>query len=166
MRTGVRVGVDVGDARVGVAACDPEGVLATPVATLTRDAEGGQDQRDIAALAAELNAIEIVVGLPRSLDGTEGPAARSVRAWGDGLRPLIGDTPIRLVDERLTTVDAHRGLRASGVATIDHRRVVDQAAAVLILQHALDSERTSGRPPGERIGGARRRKPRAKGGSR
>lgn len=165
MRTGVRVGVDVGDARVGVAACDPDGILATPVATVARDDEGGQDRRDIAALAAELSALEVVVGLPLSLDGSEGPAARSVRSWCEKVRPLLGAIPLRLIDERLTTVDAHRSLRASGVATIHHRRVVDQAAAVLILQSALDTERASGRPPGERIGGARRRKPRTKGGT-
>ena len=166
MRTGRRLGVDVGAARVGVATCDPGGVLATPLVTLERDLEGGQDVNDLLRLVVEHEAIEVVVGLPRSLDGTEGPAAEHVRQWCDALRGALSsddalrDTPIRLVDERLTTVDAHRGLRDSGVAGRRHRGVVDQAAAVLILQTALDTERATGRPPGERVGRPRRRTPR------
>lgn len=165
MRTGTRLGIDVGDARVGVATCDPSGLLATPVETVARDLEHDSDIDRVVDLAAELSAIEVVVGLPRSLDGGEGPAARRVRDWAQSLRTAlhsapIENTPIRLVDERLSTVDAHRGLRDSGVAGRNHRQVVDQAAAVLILQTALDTERVTGGLPGERVGRPRRRTPR------
>ncbi len=165
MRSGARLGVDVGEVRVGVATCDPSGLLATPVETVPRDLTGGGDIDRVVELIGELSVIEVVVGLPRSLDGTEGPAAQRVRQWAHELRSAIhdapiGNTPVRLVDERLSTVDAHRGLRASGVAGRDHRQVVDQAAAVLILQTALDTERATGGPPGERVGRPRRRTPR------
>ncbi len=165
MRTGARLGVDVGEVRVGVASSDPSGLLATPVETVPRDLEHGTDVDRVVELVTDLAVIEVVVGLPRSLDGSEGPAAGKVREWAQGLRTAlqqapIENTPIRLVDERLSTVDAHRGLRESGVAGRDHRRVVDQAAAVLILQTALDTERATGRPPGDRVGRPRRRTPR------
>ena len=167
MRPGVRLGIDVGEARVGVAACDPGGLLATPVETVARDLQHGSDIDRVITLAGELGAMELVVGLPRSLDGSEGPAAAGIRTWvkelGTALHASpLGNTPIRLVDERLTTVDAHRGLRESGVAGRRHRSVVDQAAAVLILQTALDTERATGGPPGERVGRPRRRTPKGK----
>lgn len=165
MRHGVRIGVDVGDARVGVASSDPSGLLATPVETVPRDLEHDSDVDRVVQIATELGAMEFVIGLPRSLDGSEGPAAVKVRDWAARLRvglgkASLGNTPIRLVDERLTTVDAHRGLRDSGVAGRRHRSVVDQAAAVLILQTALDTERATGGLPGERLGRPRRRTPR------
>lgn len=164
-RRGVRLGIDVGEARVGVAMSDPHGLLATPVETVARDLEHGRDVERVVEIATEVEAMEVVVGLPRSLDGSEGPAAAKARSWAKSLglalrEAPIGNTPIRLVDERLTTVDAHRGLRDSGVAGRRHRDVVDQAAAVLILQTALDTERATGRPPGERVGRPRRRTPR------
>ncbi len=165
MREGVRVGIDVGDARVGVASSDPSGLLATPVETVLRDLQHDADIVRVVELTLDSGAIEVVVGLPRSLDGSEGPAAAKVRDWAARLRvglaeASLGNTPIRLVDERLTTVDAHRGLRDSGVAGRRHRRVVDQAAAVLILQTALDTERATGGLPGEGLGRPRRRTPR------
>lgn len=165
MREGIRVGVDVGDARVGVASCDPAGLLATPVETVPRDLDHDSDIDRVVEIATQLGAMEFVIGLPRSLDGSEGPAAEKARAWAKRLgsallEALIGNTPIRLVDERLTTVDAHRGLRDSGLDGRRHRGVIDQAAAVLILQTALDTERATGRPPGERVGRPRRRTPR------
>lgn len=161
----MRLGVDVGDVRVGLASCDPDGVLATPVRTVARDVEHGGDLDEVAALAQEHRALEVVVGLPLSLDGGEGPAAAKVRAWARELAGRMPDTPVRLVDERLSTVDAHRGLRESGVAGRRQRAVVDQAAAVLILQAALDTERSAGAPPGEQIGRRKARKPRTKGGA-
>ena len=108
-----------------------------------------------------VDAVEIVVGLPRLLSGAEGEAARLARAYALDLAAAVAPVPVRLVDERLTTVDAHRRLRESGVAGRSQRDVVDQTAAVLILQSALDGERASGRAPGSRVGPQRRR-PRAK----
>lgn len=159
MRPGTRLGVDVGSVRVGLAASDPHGVLATPVRTLPRDESGRTDQQAIAAMVLELAAVEVVVGLPRSLSGQEGPAAALARGYAVELARAVAPAPVRLVDERLTTVDAHRKLRESGVAGRSQRTVVDQAAAVLILQAALDSESSSGRPPGELV---HLRKPRTK----
>lgn len=159
-RPGVRVGVDVGDVRVGVSASDPSGILAHPVATLARDADGDADVAELAALVAERRALEVVVGLPRLLSGLEGAAAEKARDYARRLARTLDPTPVRLVDERLTTVDAHRRLRDSGVPGRGQRAVVDQAAAVLILQTALDAEGTSGRPPGELVPGTR--KPRTK----
>jgi len=144
MRQGVRIGIDVGRARVGVARCDREGLLATPIETLPRD------DRTIASVlghVAELDAIELLVGLPLSLSGTDTPSTTDAR---DFARELAAATelPVRLVDERLSTVTAHRQLQASGRRAKGSRSVIDQVAAVIILQNALDSERTSGRPPG------------------
>src|SRR5680860_570490 len=141
MRTGVRLGVDVGSVRVGLAASDPGGVLATPVETIERDRESGADLGVIEAVVDERHVLEVVVGLPRSLSGREGPAALGAREYAVALAARISPTPVRLIDERLTTIDAHRQLRDSGMAGRDQRAVVDQAAAVLILQAALDAER-------------------------
>ena len=155
-RPGVRVGVDVGSVRVGVAASDPQAVLATPLRTL-----GPDDVGALADLVAELGAVEAVVGLPLTLAGEEGAAAQAARAYARRLAARIAPVPVRLLDERLTTVDAHRNLRESGVAGRRQRAVVDQAAAVLILQAALDAERSAGRPPGELVR-SDGRKPRTK----
>jgi putative Holliday junction resolvase len=161
VRPGVRVGVDVGSARVGVAASDPTATFAHPVRTLARDEQHGSDLSDLAALIEELAAVEVVVGLPLLLSGQEGEAARTARDYAVALAARVGTVTVRLVDERLTTVDAHRRLRDSGVPGRGQRKVVDQAAAVLILQTALDTEARSGRPPGEPVSpGGRRKKER------
>jgi putative Holliday junction resolvase len=142
----VRIGVDVGTVRIGVAACDPAGLIASPVETV----RGGRgDLARIAQLVTEREAVEVVVGLPRSLSGQEGPAATAVRQFAGRLAKLVPLVPVRLVDERLSTVSAERGLRDSGVRGRRGRSVVDQAAAVIILQSALDAERTTGSPPGQ-----------------
>ena len=146
MRPGVRIAVDVGSVRVGIAACDPDGVLATPVETLRR---GPGDLARIAQLVQERAAVEVVVGLPRSMSGKEGPAASAARDFAASLAQRVAPCPVRLVDERLSTVAATRSMQASGVSARDARGTVDQAAAVVILQGALDVERASGRPPGE-----------------
>ena len=148
MRHGVRVGVDPGDARVGVARSDPSGFLASPVETLRR---GRGDLARIARLVADEEAVEVVVGLPRSLSGGEGPAAAKVREYAARLADRVAPVPVRLVDERLTTVSAEAMLRDRGKKGQQRRGVVDQAAAVLILQHALDTERATGVPPGEPV---------------
>jgi len=162
MRTGIRLGVDVGSVRVGLAASDPAGILATPVQTLDRDLKSGADQGAIAAVVLERDVLEVVVGLPRSLSGGEGPAAAGARVYATTLAARISPTPVRLVDERLTTIDAHRQLRDSGLSGRSQRAVVDQAAAVLILQAALDAEKSSGLPPGELVGGRKPRAPRTR----
>lgn len=151
MRFGVRIGIDPGDARIGVARSDPTGFLATPVETVRR---GKGDLKRIAAILAEIaedssEVVEIVMGLPRSLSGGEGPAAVKTREFGVLLARRVAPLPVRLVDERLTTVSAEAMLRGQGRTGASRRAVVDQAAAVLILQHALDTERATGNPPGE-----------------
>jgi putative Holliday junction resolvase len=150
VRHGVRLGIDPGDARIGVARSDPTGFLATPVETVRR---GKGDLRRIAAIAAEEEAVEVVVGLPRSLAGGEGPAAAKVREFAAGLATRLAPVTVRLVDERLTTVSAEAMLRDRGKKGQQRRAVVDQAAAVMILQHALDTERATGVPPGELVEG-------------
>ena len=157
MRQGTRLGVDVGDVRVGVASCDVSGLLATPVETLRR---GEGDLARLVALVAEHDALEVVVGLPRSLSGQEGPAAAKARAYAEELVSALAEaghrTSVRLCDERMSTVTATAQLRERGGRGKKHgrarRAVVDQAAAVVILQNALDTERTTGVPPGEQVG--------------
>ncbi len=147
MRPGVRLGIDVGSVRIGVARCDRDGLLATPVETVPR---GMGDVDRIGSLARDEAAIELVVGLPRSLSGAEGAAAALARAFAVDIASAVA-LPVRLVDERLTTVSATRDLRAAGVSSRSGRAVIDQAAAVIILQGALDSERETGRLPGEAV---------------
>jgi putative Holliday junction resolvase len=150
MRHGTRLGIDPGDARIGVARSDPSGFLATPVETVRR---GKGDLSRIARLVRDEEAVEVVVGLPRSLSGGEGPAALKVREFARQLAVRVAPVPVRLQDERLTTLSAEAMLRDRGKKGAERRAVVDQAAAVLILQHALDTERASGRPPGEIVTG-------------
>jgi putative Holliday junction resolvase len=158
VRSGVRLGIDVGSVRVGLAASDPSGLLASPVETVPRDGSAARtDLARIVAVARELDAVEVVVGLPRHLSGAEGEAARLARAYAADVARLLDPIPVRLVDERLTTVESHRRLRESGVPGRSQRGVVDQTAAVLILQSALDAERISGRAPGSRVAPLRRR---------
>ncbi len=150
MRAGVRLGLDPGDARIGVARSDPSGFLATPVETVRR---GKGDLRRLAAIVTEEEAVEVVVGLPRSLSGGEGPAAVKVREFATVLATRVAPVTVRLVDERLTTVSAEAMLRDRGKRGQQRRAVVDMAAAVMILQHALDTERATGLPPGEPVEG-------------
>lgn len=146
MRFGVRIGIDPGDARIGVAASDPSGFLASPVETVRT---GRGDVRRLAQLVAEREAVEVIVGLPRSLSGSEGPAAAKARDFAARLARRVAPTPVRLCDERLTTVSAESMLREQGRHGAKRRAVVDMAAAVLILQTALDTERLRGTAPGE-----------------
>ncbi len=135
---GVRLGIDVGTVRVGVALSDPHGVLATPFGTLARDRRTGSDLDRIVELVAEHAIVEVVVGLPKSLSGGEGPAARAARGYAAALVSRLGGTPVTLSDERLTTVSANRQLADRGMSAKKSRRVVDQLAAVHILQGYLD----------------------------
>jgi putative Holliday junction resolvase len=150
LRHGVRLGLDPGDARIGVARSDPSGFLATPVETLKRGRGDLARIREILTqIAEESEVLEVVVGLPRSLSGGEGPAATKVRGWAGELARAVDPIPVRLADERLTTVGAEAMLRDRGRKGADRRAVVDQVAAVLILQQVLDAERETGTAPGE-----------------
>ena len=151
MRTGARLALDWGQARIGVAACDPAGTLAYPVEAVPAG-PGALDR--IAALVAEYSPIEVVVGLPRSLSGAEGPAAATVRSQVAEAVRRVAPVPVRLVDERLTTVTAAQRLRAGGRSAKQQRGRIDAAAAAAILEHALDSERHRGTPPGELLSSA------------
>ena len=144
MRGGVRIGVDAGKARVGVSTCDRDGLLATPVVTLSR----GDDTIDeLRRLVEEHGAMEVVVGLPLSLRGDDTASTADARVLAADLAEQL-DVPVRLVDERLSTVSAQRALHQSGRTVKASRPVIDQVAAVIILQNALDFERSAGRPPG------------------
>lgn len=149
MRQGVRVGVDVGSVRVGVSSSDPSGVLASPVAVLPRDKKAGSDLDALVALVQERDALEVIIGLPRTMAGAEGTAAESAREYAAVLAGRVAPVTVRLVDERLSTVEAARAMRQSGVDAKAGRASIDAAAAVVILQHALDSERATDRPVGE-----------------
>lgn len=151
MRVGVRLAIDVGSARIGVARCDSEGRLASPLATVAR---GHGDLDALAGLAAADDVIEVVVGLPVGLSGREGPSAADVRRFAARLADRMAPVPVRLVDERFTTVIAHDALRRGGSDSRARRPRVDRAAAALLLQGALDIERSTGRPAGELVGSA------------
>jgi putative holliday junction resolvase len=143
---GAKLGVDVGMVRVGLAACDPDSILATPVRTLSRDAKKNSDIRIVVREVAERNAVEVFVGLPRTMKGAEKASAEMARAYAGILVEALAaadlDIPVRLIDERLTTVSAHQSLHAAGVDSRDHRKLVDQVAAAGILQHAIDMEKS------------------------
>ena len=143
-RRGVRLGIDVGKARVGVARCDPDGMLATPVETVAR---GDHSIARLIVLAEEHGAVEFVVGLPISLSGADTPSTADAREFALALAQASA-LPVRLVDERLSTVSAHSALRGSGRTQRQSRNIVDQVAAVVLLQQALDVEKNTGRPPG------------------
>lgn len=146
-RRGVRLGVDVGKVRIGVARTDPDALIATPVETVARSGDTGADLATILGHATELGAVEIIVGLPLSLSGGDTASTGDARGFASRLAAATG-LPVRMVDERLSTVTAQSALRASGRSAKKQRSVVDQVAAVIIVQHAIDLERSSGRPPG------------------
>ncbi|AYD90844.1 Holliday junction resolvase RuvX [Actinomyces sp. 2119] len=150
MRPGVRLAFDVGTSRIGVARCDQEGILAVPALTLRRD-RYGSDLDEAADLVGEYAAVEVLVGLPRSMAGGSSSSAQDSRRWARSLAGTVAPVPVRLVDERLTTVTAHRRLHEAGLRERTFRGVVDEAAAVVILEQALETERLTGQPPGERV---------------
>jgi putative Holliday junction resolvase len=137
----VWLGVDVGTVRVGVARTDPQGLLAVPVTTLRRDARTDRDLDQLAALVIEYEAAGVVIGLPVTLAGREGDSARIAREYGASLARRVTPVPVEFVDERLTTVSAQRKLSQGGVRGRAGRAVIDQAAAVELLQHWLESRR-------------------------
>jgi putative Holliday junction resolvase len=146
MRHGTRVGVDVGKVRIGVSRSDPRGTLAMPVETVGR-ASDGRDVARIAAIVDEYDAAEVIVGLPLSLSGARTASTQDAESFAQQLADRL-TIPVRMVDERLSTVSAQSAMRASGRTAKNSRTVIDQAAASVILQHALDVEHASAWPPG------------------
>ncbi|MDQ1247065.1 MAG: putative pre6S rRNA nuclease [Actinomycetota bacterium] len=146
-RRGVRLGVDVGTVRIGVARCDPDGILATPLPNVPR---GEGDVAALVALAAEFDAMEVIVGLPLTLAGTSGPAVTSVTEFATALAAALA-VPVRMVDERLSTAAAQRTLFAAGRDTRSSRSTIDGAAATLIVQSAVDFEKSTGTPAGRTV---------------
>ncbi|WP_207473460.1 Holliday junction resolvase RuvX [Tessaracoccus sp. SD287] len=140
----MRLALDWGKARIGVAACDPDGVLAYPVETVNAK---DQPLRRILALVAEYDPVEVVFGWPRNLSGQEGPAVDGLRAVLADLEAAISPVPVVLVDERMSTAEATRKLAAAGKDSRARRGIIDQMAAVGILEHALESRRRGGPPP-------------------
>jgi putative holliday junction resolvase len=140
------LGLDLGTRRIGVALSDSAGTLATPYEVVTRSGDRSRDHQGIAVLAAEAGAELVVVGLPRSLDGSIGPAARAILDEVDELRARLAERGVGVVtwDERLSTVEAERRLRSAGVKGARGRRVVDQVAATVILQSWLDAGQPRG----------------------
>lgn len=143
IRSGVRLALDWGQARIGVAACDAQAILSYPVETIRNDA-AALDR--IRALVAEYEPIEVVLGLPTDLRGRQGLAAERMLEVANRLTGML-TVPVRLVDERMSSAAAARQLSAAGRSSRSQRSVIDQAAAVAILDHALDTERRTGRPP-------------------
>ncbi|MEI7543968.1 MAG: Holliday junction resolvase RuvX [Mycobacteriaceae bacterium] len=139
---GRRLGIDVGTVRIGVAVSDPDAILATPVETVRRDRGSGHLRR-LAALVRELEVVEVVVGLPRTLADRAGLSAEDAVEMADAVAERISPVPVRLADERLTTVSAARSLREAGVRVKNQRGMIDQAAAVAILQGWLDQRRNA-----------------------
>jgi putative pre-16S rRNA nuclease len=143
-RRGVRLGIDVGSVRIGVARSDPDGILATPIVTVRRvisDDPVPPDMAELARLVIEHEAVEVIVGMPVTLAGTEGRAAATTREYAERLANVIDPVPVRFMDERMSTVIAARRLSDRGVRGRRQRTVVDQAAAVEILQGWLDAQR-------------------------
>lgn len=152
---GVKLGVDVGMVRVGLAACDPDGILATPVKTLSRDLKRNSDVKVVVREAAARGACQIFVGLPRTMQGEEKASAEMARSYAEILVSALQaaglDIPVHLIDERLTTVSAHQALHRAGMSSREHRKVVDQVAAVEILQHAIDMQRARNGTVGQAV---------------
>jgi putative Holliday junction resolvase len=152
---GIKLGVDVGTVRVGVAICDRDSILATPYKTLDRNAKKNSDIRVIANLVEELGAVQVIVGLPRTMKGEEHASAKMATEYAELLAAELSArslaVSVNLVDERLSSVTAHRNLHEAGMSSRNHRKVVDQVAAAGILQHALDMQKARGSDVGRRV---------------
>jgi putative transcription antitermination factor YqgF len=141
------VACDVGTVRVGLSRSDATGMLAVPLPAVPA---GPAAVEGVLAVVAEWDAIEVFVGLPLQLSGSEGPSASMARTWAEHLaeRAMV---PVRLIDERLSTVEAQRGFRSAGRSTRESRALIDSASAVVVLQSALEAERGLGQPPGQLV---------------
>ena len=147
IRPGVRLAIDVGRARVGIARSDPDGLMAFPVETVSRDSALDA----IGHLVADYAPLDIIVGLPLNMAGEHTPSTDDAVDFARTLANAI-ERPVRLVDERLSTVSAMAGLHSSGKSVKSAKPVIDQASAVIILQHCLDTETLTGTPPGFLVG--------------
>lgn len=144
---GRRLGIDPGAARVGVAVCDPDGLLATPLTTLKRDRKHGGDLAELARLVEEYEIVEVVIGRPTSLSGAAGRAVAVADEYAEQVAAAIAPVPVARADERLSTVSASGALREAGLSSRRQRSVIDQSAAAVILQAWLDARRAGpGRP--------------------
>lgn len=150
MRTGRRLAVDVGTVRIGVAASDFHGILASGLATIKRDPTSAQALVEICELITEVEPIEIYVGLPVSMSGNHTESTRNALAFAE-LLIATQPVPVRFIDERLTTVSAASALRASGRDSKSGRQIIDQIAATVILEQALEMEKSNGLVPGKAI---------------
>ena len=148
MRHGVRLGLDVGTVRIGVAISDADGILATPHSTIQRSDPDFIAQ--VSALCVSFDALEVIVGLPLALSGSMTASTKDALEVATALDVCIA-VDVRMIDERLTTVSAHGALRQTGKKQKQTKQVIDQVAAVLILQHALETERAQGKLPGKLI---------------
>ncbi|MFP5318954.1 MAG: Holliday junction resolvase RuvX [Acidimicrobiia bacterium] len=149
------VGIDLGERRIGVAVSDSGGVLAVPHSTVSRSGDETEDHAALARIVEETGAERVVIGLPLSLDGSRGPAARKVLAEATAIEAAVG-VPVELYDERFTTVSAARSLAGSGLSSRARRRVVDEAAATVLLQSWLDGRSGHGAPASSGPGSERR----------
>jgi putative Holliday junction resolvase len=148
-RRGRRLGLDIGSVRIGVAASDPDGILATPLAVVRRKDEPAA-LKQLRELVAEYEPIELLAGDPKSLDGQARAAAVSALDFARKVAAAT-NTPVRLVDERFSTVEAHHALAAAGRSSRQRREIVDAQAAVIILQNALEFEHNTGTPAGRQM---------------
>ncbi|RKW71259.1 Holliday junction resolvase RuvX [Galactobacter caseinivorans] len=152
---GVRLGIDVGKARVGVARSDPDGMIATPVRTLSRDLKKHSDQRVLLQLILEEDVTTVYVGLPKNLSGEHTPSTQDALDYAGELVQALQETgsaaQVRMVDERLSTVSAQRQLHQNGHTTKSSRSIIDQAAAVSILQQALELEHSRKKRAGQAL---------------
>lgn len=160
VQRGARLAIDVGMARVGVAISDPDGILASPVDTFKRDksvgyAIGGKIPAvlptDIAAIAEVIEerfVVVVYIGLPQQLSGAKGQSVNMALTYAHLLSKVSPDVEIRMIDERLTSVSAHQALHASGRSSKNHRSVIDQVAAVIMLETAMETEKRQGNRAG------------------
>ena len=137
------LGIDLGSKRIGIAASDRSGTIASPLTVLQRCGSQGGDHRNIAKIVIEEEAVAIVVGLPLNMDGSEGKAAQSARAEVERMATVVG-VPVYVHDERLTTVAADRVMMEQNMNAQARRKVVDKWAAAVILQAWLDSRESRG----------------------
>lgn len=143
--------MDVGKVRIGIAICDTEAILASPLGAIARLSSAADTIASIAELAYSHGVIEVYVGDPLSLSGKETASTNDARSIASELSRALA-VPVRMIDERLTTVSATAKLRASGISAKDSKSIIDSASAVEILESALSYEKSSGLAPGHLVG--------------